>query len=139
MKKLTIFIICAISSFCSVILAQTPVKLTIKVENIEEAKGDIYVGIYNTEESYIDRTGHVKGLRLPSCVPSVQGTVEIPAGKYAISVYHDINSNGKLDENMLGIPKEPYGISNGITRPNFQKALISVEGDTDVVINIDYF
>jgi uncharacterized protein (DUF2141 family) len=33
-------------------------------------------------------------------------------GTYAISVFHDENSNGKLDTNFLGIPKEGVGASN---------------------------
>ena len=37
---------------------------------------------------------------------------DLPAGDYMISVYHDRNGNGKLDFNLLHIPKEPYGFSN---------------------------
>jgi len=33
-------------------------------------------------------------------------------GKYAVSVFHDENSNGKLDTNFLGIPREGVGASN---------------------------
>lgn len=36
----------------------------------------------------------------------------IPAGTYAVSVFHDENSNGKLDTNFLGIPREGVGASN---------------------------
>jgi uncharacterized protein (DUF2141 family) len=35
----------------------------------------------------------------------------IPTGKYAIFVFHDVNRNNKLDKNWLGIPKEGYGAS----------------------------
>jgi uncharacterized protein (DUF2141 family) len=35
-----------------------------------------------------------------------------PPGTYAVAVYHDINSNHKLDTNFLGIPSEPVGASN---------------------------
>jgi uncharacterized protein (DUF2141 family) len=37
-------------------------------------------------------------------------------GSYAISVFHDANSNGKLDT-FVGIPREGYGFSNN---PGFQ-------------------
>ena len=37
---------------------------------------------------------------------------DIPYGTYAVSVFHDENSNGKLDTNMLGMPKEGVGASN---------------------------
>jgi uncharacterized protein (DUF2141 family) len=33
-------------------------------------------------------------------------------GSYAISVIHDENSNGKLDTNLMGIPREGVGASN---------------------------
>jgi uncharacterized protein (DUF2141 family) len=36
----------------------------------------------------------------------------IEPGRYAVSVFHDENSNGKLDTNFLGIPREGVGASN---------------------------
>jgi uncharacterized protein (DUF2141 family) len=32
-------------------------------------------------------------------------------GEYAVAVFEDVNGNGKLDTNFLGIPKEPVGVS----------------------------
>jgi uncharacterized protein (DUF2141 family) len=36
----------------------------------------------------------------------------IEPGTYAVSVIHDENSNGKLDSNFVGMPKEGVGASN---------------------------
>jgi hypothetical protein len=36
----------------------------------------------------------------------------VPYGLYAVSVFHDENMNGKLDNNFVGAPKEGYGASN---------------------------
>jgi uncharacterized protein (DUF2141 family) len=36
---------------------------------------------------------------------------DVTFGDYAVAVFEDINGNGKLDTNFLGIPKEPTGIS----------------------------
>lgn len=36
----------------------------------------------------------------------------VAPGTYAISVFHDENSNGKLDTNFVGIPREGVGASN---------------------------
>jgi len=36
----------------------------------------------------------------------------IPAGEYAVSIFHDIDKNGELNTNAIGIPNEPYGFSN---------------------------
>src|SRR5690606_17095923 len=38
---------------------------------------------------------------------------DLPAGDYAVAMYHDRNGNGKLDSNLVGIPTEPYGFSGG--------------------------
>jgi len=38
---------------------------------------------------------------------------------YAVSVFHDENYNGKLDTNLLGIPREGVGASND-ARGNFR-------------------
>lgn len=36
----------------------------------------------------------------------------VAPGQYAVSVFHDENSNQKMDTNFLGIPKEGVGASN---------------------------
>ena len=36
----------------------------------------------------------------------------LPPGAYALTVYHDKNSNGQLDKNFLLLPTERYGFSN---------------------------
>jgi uncharacterized protein (DUF2141 family) len=57
---------------------------------------------------------------------------DIPPGTYAIAVIHDENTNGKLDTNWLGIPREGYGFSNeeqGVAGlPSFSAAGFSYDG-----------
>lgn len=43
---------------------------------------------------------------------------ELPYGDYALTVYHDENANNILDRNPLGMPTEPFGLSNN-ARPSF--------------------
>ena len=38
--------------------------------------------------------------------------LDLPPGVYAVSVYEDLNGNHKLDRTLLGIPREPVGVSN---------------------------
>lgn len=42
----------------------------------------------------------------------------LPPGEYALSTYHDVNGNNKLDRHFYGKPKEPYGFSNNV-KPKF--------------------
>ena len=55
---------------------------------------------------------------------------DLPAGDYAFAVFHDANSNGKLDKNMLGMPTEDYAFSNNalgkMGPPSFEQARISL-------------
>lgn len=83
----------------------------LKVEGLKEAKGEIRIAVFNSEDSYTKVPLYavvlpVKGREIEWKVPN------LPFGEYAIAVYHDKNKNGKLDTNFLGIPKENYGFSN---------------------------
>lgn len=37
---------------------------------------------------------------------------ELSAGQYAVVAFHDANSDGELDTNFIGMPKEGVGVSN---------------------------
>ena len=43
----------------------------------------------------------------------------VPAGDYAVTVFHDENNNGKFDMNWMGMPLEGYGFSNNV-KPMFK-------------------
>ena len=72
------------------------------------------VALSNNPDQFLSRT--LTPFR--NAVLSVDGAVasttfhDLPCGIYAISSYHDVNGNGKLDSNLFGIPNEPYGFSN---------------------------
>lgn len=55
-------------------------------------------------------------------------------GMYALKIFHDINSNGKLDTNWIGWPTEPFGFGNdapvSIGPPSFKLASINVQEGT---------
>ena len=67
----------------------------------------------------------------------------IAPGTYAVSVYHDENSNGKLDTNFLGIPREGVGASNNarghMGPPKFDAAKFEFAGGRlNLKITINY-
>ena len=55
---------------------------------------------------------------------------EIPAGPFAVSVFHDENDDGELDSDTLGIPSEDYGFSRDARdmfgAPSFKEARIEL-------------
>jgi len=95
--------------------------MRIQFTNLNAARGSIYLAIYNQESKFLDE----KEVLLQKIIPvSAPGSLEItlpelPAGTYAISCFHDVNGNGKMDKNFLGVPTDPYGFSNN-ARPSFR-------------------
>jgi uncharacterized protein (DUF2141 family) len=55
---------------------------------------------------------------------------EVPAGPFAVSVFHDEDSDGELDSVALGIPSEAYGFSGNARDifgpPSFKEAQIEL-------------
>lgn len=96
-------------------------EFSVEFSNILEAKGSLYVAVYDHPDAFME----VEKVRVKKVVQVSQtGTVKIslgtlPPGNYALSCFHDLNGNGKLDTNLLGIPTEPYGFSNN-ARPKFR-------------------
>lgn len=77
-------------------------------------------------------------------VPAQQGTMDVivkdvPPGTYAVTAHHDINRNGKVDQNLLGVPKEGVGFSRNpmliLRAPRFDETSITV-GDTLAEVDI---
>jgi len=67
----------------------------------------------------------------------------VAPGTYAVAVFHDENSNGKLDTNFLGIPREGVGASNDAQGhfgpPKFDAAAFHFSGgQLDLRITIKY-
>ena len=59
-------------------------------------------------------------------------------GTYAISVMHDLDSDGDLDTSMVGRPKEPWGVSNDAPAhrfgpPEFEECTFRYAGGKKVI------
>lgn len=106
--------------FASISLAATEpsAKLKLEITNVKAAKGKIWIAITQTPGKIVDKKPEYYQVLDVAAVGKLQTDFDLPVGRYAVAVYHDLNSNGKLDKNVLGIPKEPYGFSKDF-RPKF--------------------
>lgn len=99
--------------------------LNIKLSNIKKNSGKIIVEIFNSKSTWL-KTPYRK-LVLSTNQEVQTATFQLPYGKYAVTVYQDINVNGEADMNFIGIPKEPVGFGNNYKpfgEPKFESALI---------------
>ena len=54
----------------------------------------------------------------------------------ALTLFQDLNGNGKLDANAFGIPSEPWGASGkttAMTAPSWESSAVPLDGTTIVV------
>ncbi len=100
--------------FTSLFSTENP-KLTIKISNIEKVKGEIKIGVFNTHTNFLKEGSAIKNYTLKvEKNTAVIIITDLPKGEYAISMYHDENSDNECNRNFIGIPKEAYGFSNNI-------------------------
>ena len=109
MNKLTKFAACT-AALLAMNLAGAA-DLTIHIDDVKSATGNVMVAIFNSEGSFLKAPA-----RASAAAAGQTGTKvvlkDLPEGEYAFAVYHDANSNGKMDKNPLGIPTEDYAFSN---------------------------
>ncbi len=126
------------------ITAHAQAQSTLNVEvilNKPEAGGQLMMLLCPSKEAYDNEQ-----CCIPKMVKADGRTVrvtfpDLKPGTYAVKVFHDINSNGKLDTSWIGWPQEPYGFSNdapvNMGPPSFKLAAITVkEGSQTSRINL---
>ena len=95
--------------------------LRIVATNVKSDQGKLYVWVYDKKDDWLsDRYRTQKSVTVAGNRTNDTVTVELllPAGEYALSIFQDVNDNGKLESNFIGLPKEPAGLSNNL-RPKF--------------------
>jgi uncharacterized protein (DUF2141 family) len=96
------------------------------VDGVNSTKGHVICGIFRSAEGFPKETQ--RAFKLVSLPANPAGVLcafsDLPAGTYAISVFHDENDDGVLNTNFVGMPREGYGASNNHTyathAPNFE-------------------
>jgi len=116
--------------------------IVVKVTGIENDKGVIQIGLYNSEESFPNYDKNFKGAFTKANKEGVSYTFKnIPAGTYAVAVWHDENNDKTMNKNLFGAPKESYGFSKNIYGsfgpPDFKEVSFKINPDKKTTIKID--
>ncbi len=111
---------------CALALASAPfaahaADLTVLVDNVAGDAGQVLVGLFDKAETF--PRDLLRGERVPASTRDASGRVKLvftglAPGRYALSAFHDVDDNGKLNANVMGLPTEPYGFSRD-ARGNF--------------------
>lgn len=94
-------------------------ELTLTISNIKHIEGTLEIGLFKGGEHFLESGKAYKTISIDVKRDSETIIIkDLSDGTYAVSLYHDKNSNGICDRNFLGIPKEPYAFSNNF-KPKF--------------------
>lgn len=92
--------------------ADEGVTLTVTVTNIPGVKGNMLIGLYDSAGSFTEKPLEVSPKVTVTSTEDLTAKIEnVKPGTYAIAVIQDLNGNGKLDRNFVGMPKEPLAFS----------------------------
>lgn len=120
------------AAFCAAGSASAA-SIEVRVQGVT-AKGKVLVAV-------CDKTTFLKDCAYSGSAPAKAGetvvTVDgVPTGAWAVLSYQDENDNGKLDRNVLGIPKEPYAFSRDARGrfgpPSFEDAAFELRDEKAV-------
>ncbi len=126
--------------------AGTPTfSLTVNVDGLRNANGVVQFALYNKAGTIPDES-YTKYYKKKTA-PISNGVAQIefsglPAGRYAVNILHDENSDGKIEKGFL-LPVEGIGFSNftsiGLSnRPDFEKASFMLTNDKTVQVTVIY-
>jgi uncharacterized protein (DUF2141 family) len=114
-------------------------EITVNVRRLESTKGKLMIKVFNSPDGFPREDK--KAFKIFSFGIKdldFQVVLNLPAGEYALAINHDVNGNGKVDTNFIGVPKEPLGLSNypKPAMPNYEKAKFTVPPNAKISLTI---
>lgn len=129
MKKACLILLLALSGLCT-----RAAELDLDVQGLSAGTGQLLVAVFGAEgwlsqpiaASRRDASTQQSGaLRIL--------LKNVPEGMVGVSVVHDLNGNGRLDMNAMGMPQEPTAFSNNAVGqfgpPRFEQAAFELKGE----------
>lgn len=127
------FLILASLGSARLLAAESP-ELSIKVLGIKSDKGQVVITLYKDDSSWLKKEQAVESQSIAASSKEVLAHFRVKPGTYAVHVFQDENTNGKLDMRWLPPgPAEPWVVSNNaqgtMGPPSYKDAKIDVQSD----------
>ena len=114
------------------------------VEGVRNDNGSVRCGLYSSADGFREPGREMRGVVAPiknghaTCVFS-----GIPAGTYAVAVFHAEHNETQMETGLFGKPKQGYGFSNNPSSmfgpPGFESAAFAYNGASlQVPIRLSY-
>jgi len=113
--------------------AQSGNQISVPVEGLRNSNGSVRCGLYASAATFPKNGQEFRGVVAP--ITNQQATCVfdgIPAGTYAVAVFHAENNETQMQTNFFGQPKEGYGFSrnpsSSMGAPAFNAAAYAYPG-----------
>jgi uncharacterized protein (DUF2141 family) len=142
MKKILLLLAIIFLGTFSLQAQEETFDLKVEITGMDTDKGKVFLALYNSEATFLKKSEDTKGanaiVKEKRAIAIFKG---LKKGEYAISLFHDENDNNKMDTKIFGIPKEPYGFSNGakgfMGPPKFKDAKFIVDTNKTITIKVN--
>ena len=85
--------------------------LTVDLEGVRASSGRLYVSV-QTREQFMKDKGVAGSIMSAPQAGSHRFAYDLPAGEYAVSVWHDDNGNGRFDKGENHVPLDGWAMTN---------------------------
>ncbi len=112
------------------------------IKGLRSERGQIAIGVFKDNETFQKEKAFLDKQFTKSDISNGEMRVKfsLEPGVYGLSLLDDENSNGKMEYNFLGIPKEGFGFSDyyhsGFTKPKFDFFKFSIEQNQKRTITV---
>lgn len=130
--RLPLALVLAISSTV-IAAAQSGGRLSVPIAGVRNDNGSVRCGLYNSSSGFREPGREFRG-----AVARISGGRAtcvfngIPAGTYAVAVFHAENNETRMETGMFGRPKQGYGFSRNPSStfgpPGFDSAAFDYQG-----------
>ena len=113
--------------------AQSQARLSVAVEGVRNDSGSVRCGLYSSADGFREPGREMRGAVAPiknghaTCMFS-----GVPAGTYAVAVFHAEHNETQMETGLFGKPKQGYGFSNNPSStfgpPGFNSAAFTYNG-----------
>ena len=125
----------ALVSFATLAHAEAPGGCAkVEVQNLRTGQGPLMVAAYTDAASFRKTAASQLQLAVTGETMTIQ-VCGLSGEVVALTLFQDLNSNGKMDTNPFGMPNEPWGASGkpAAMGPSWDSAQVPLGAETIVV------
>ncbi|MEJ1932594.1 DUF2141 domain-containing protein [Nostoc sp. NIES-3756] len=114
-------------------------KLIVEIDGLQNKQGQVCASIFSSSQGFPSDRKRVLQRQCTqiSETPLKLTFDNLKAGSYAVAAIQDLNSDGTLNRNSLGMPVEPYGFSRNpevrTSAPKFGDAAFILAGPNTII------